>query len=134
MEEKCSCCGKSFEEKINWHFKIPDVGYGSIFDRVDPEKPISMTICSSCFENMNRWLKKTRPKLNLQDFWRFEIVDKSQEYSAPDGYIREIKYEEDLYELIMKFMPDIYFDENSNFIRKWICRFRSYIWKKAKND
>lgn len=122
MEERCNCCGKKFEEKTNWHFTIPEVGYGSLFDRVDPDKPVSMTICPTCFEQMNRWLKKKYPQLNLQEFWRFEIIDKSAEYNAPQGYIREIKHEKELYDMVVKFVPDVYFDKDSNPIKKFFIK------------
>ena len=131
MEEKCNCCHKQQDEKENWHLFIPDVGYGSLFDRIEPDKPIQMTICKSCFEQMNRWLKKKYPEINLQDFWRFKIIDKSEDYNLPKGYIREIMYERQLYELISKFMPDVYFGENINPIKKITVKIKNYI-KKAR--
>lgn len=128
MEEKCTCCGRKYEEKLNWHFTLPDVGYGSLFDRVDPEAPIQMTICTDCFEKINHWLKKKDPQLKLQEFWKFEVVDKSEVYNAPTGYIKEIKHEETLYDMIMKFMPQVYYDKKDKPVR-W---FFTNIWDRLR--
>lgn len=120
--EKCDCCGKETEAKLNWHFRVPDVGYGSRFDYLNPEDVVEFTVCMTCFDRMNKWLVDNYPRINLNDFWHFAIVDVSEAEGLPQGYMRELKYDDELFRLMMRFMPEAFFKEKVNVFKKYIYR------------
>lgn len=120
--ELCNCCGQENESKLNWHFKIPDVGYGSRFDYLEPEDAIEFTVCMKCFDRLNKWLIDHYPRINLNDFWHFTIVDLSESEGLPQGFIKEFKYDDELFRLMMRFMPEAYFKRKMNVFEKYIYR------------
>lgn len=124
MEKKelCSCCKQQGEFDQHWHFTIPDVGYGSIFDYVDPHDKIEFIVCHHCFDKINAWLIKNYPRINLIQFWKFEIIDTSEENQVPSGYCHELKYEIELLCMLMRFMPEVFYGRPINIFKKYICR------------
>lgn len=124
-KELCSCCKQEGDFGEHWHFKVPDVGYGSRFDYITPDEQVEFTICRDCLEAINNWLIRKYPRINLVDFWHFAIIDKSAEQSLPTGYLKELKYDKELFTMLMRFMPEAYFREaHVTFLKKLIYRIK----------
>lgn len=120
--ELCSCCKTEVETQKAWHFTVPDVGYGSKFDYVDPNRTMQITLCMSCWDKMNKWLIDHYPRINLLDFWRFKINDISKSEGLPEGYMQELQYDDELFRLMMRFMPEVYLNKKINIAQRYIYR------------
>ena len=60
-------------------------------------------------KKMNTWLKKQEPGLNLGEFWSFKIVDVPDNMNGQTH--QEFEYEDLLFDLYVKFMPEKVFGE-----------------------
>ena len=104
----CSCC---YKDKDDAHtYKLPSIGYGSVFDTFGDEYIVKFNLCSECANKINRWIKKKYPNIPLDDFWGCEI--QKTEYIKLDSdneiiCIERYKYEKLLYKLFKKFMPQV---------------------------
>lgn len=108
---RCNHCEKELDNVLT--INLPVIGYGSAFDTLDEEEyQYRFNVCPDCMKKMNTWLKKQKPNLNLSEFWSFKIVDVPDNSKKPNGQThQEFEYEDLLFDLYVKFMPEKVFGE-----------------------
>lgn len=109
MKYKCSCCGKEHESVE--HYKLPEIGYGSLFDTIGGTEPTVFNVCPECKHKMNNWLiRKLPPDVTLEKFWKCETELHTEITSTgiKIGYF-EFEFESILADLFVKFMPEEFF-------------------------
>ncbi|MGF6375007.1 hypothetical protein M2140_000041 [Clostridiales Family XIII bacterium PM5-7] len=123
--EKCSCCKR---EKDNVKkFKLPVIGYGSLFMTLYEDEVIKFNLCDDCMRKVNKWVKKKMPQVKLEDFWRCDII--REYYRGSEMTMETFRYEKQLFDLFMKFMPQVYYDEHATY-QKYRYRIRKILHMK----
>lgn len=110
---KCSCCGKE-NEKVKI-YRLPDIGYGSIFDILGNEDITFFNLCPKCAVKINKWIKKNYPNIDLKEFWKCNVIKMDRNMVPVEGdedvYYEEFQYESILAKVFRKFMPEVYYRE-----------------------
>lgn len=108
---KCSCCGTE-NEKVKI-YRLPAIGYGSAFDTLEDDDIVYFNLCPQCAIKINKWIKKKYPDLDLEEFWKCNIIKMDQHMVPFEGegmaYFEEFQYEDILKEVFLKFMPEAYY-------------------------
>lgn len=126
---QCSCCGRDNEQVKK--YRLPTIGYGSMFDVVEDDEVICFNLCPECCRRINRWIKRWHPKIDLNEFWKCNIVKMNQHMQpikdGEDTYYEEFQYEDILLKLFLKFMPEAYYLYEGDItlldkLRKWLRR------------
>lgn len=110
---KCSCCGKeNGKVKI---YRLPTIGYGSVFDTFGDDDIVYFNLCPSCAVKINKWIKRKYPAIDLEEFWKCNIIkmDRNMVPIEEDGdsYYEEFQYESILEKVFLKFMPEVFYSE-----------------------
>ncbi|MEY8366555.1 hypothetical protein AALA22_13030 [Anaerovoracaceae bacterium 41-7] len=122
---KCSCCGRETHAvKI---YKLPIIGYGSVFDVVEPEDKTVFNLCPRCGFKINAWIRRKYPNISIKRFWECHIVNPYAGNSDGSEYIEEFEFEEQLIRVFKRFMPGVFYRWNAdsiknkvhNFLNKW---------------
>lgn len=106
---RCNHCKRDVDNVLT--VNLPVIGYGSAFDTLDNEEyQYRFNVCPECMKEINTWLKKQKPDLNLSQFWSFQIIDVPDD--TPNEKHQEFEYEDLLFDLFVKFMPEKVFGDN----------------------
>ena len=106
---KCDCCKGIY---VGHTYRLPTIGYGSAFDCLDDDDAIRFNICPDCAIKINKWIKKKSPGISLEEFWKCNIVKIKVPNQNADIYIENFEYEDLLWKMFSKFMPEKIYGEH----------------------
>lgn len=132
--EWCSCCKKEHDISEIFYLSIPDAGYSSRFDYVDPENDkVSFILCSDCLRKISKWLKSWYPKIKLKEFWKFQIIEAANKKDLPRGFHKKLQYDDELYRMMMCFIPDKYLHKPVGKIKRLVYKIiYSPFWGRSE--
>lgn len=119
---KCDCCRKAETKEI---FKLPVIGYGSLFDCLTEEDRVKFSLCPDCAKKINRWIHNKNPEISLEEFWKCNIIKQPIDDRHPEIFLEEFEYEYLLWDVFKKFMPTIIYGEHY-IIPRFLDKFRRY--------
>lgn len=111
-------------EREYYEFTIPVIGYGSKLDSAGSDDGLKIKVTKRQMLKINDWLKRHFKYLKVIEFWQFKTINDSKEMGT---HYEQFQYDDELYEMLLHFFPEILYERKLNPIHKFLLRIKPVI-------